>query len=229
MDPHTSVNQFSEHDLTSDEELLRCFVEGDAVAFTVLMQRHRDLVYAICWRFFRNDADAEDATQDAFVALYRGAASFTGGAKFTTWMYRVTTNICHDLRRKRVRRPQSSGVDPTRLTDLATDDITALETDLDLRQALEQLRPEHREVIVLHSLLGVPYEEIATRTGVALGTVKSRIHRGMAHLSSLLVEGHSGQTLAGGQAATARELSRSPVLPSPEHPGHPSPGDASST
>lgn len=176
-------------DDVADEELLRRVVAGDHPAYAALVQRHHDLVFAICWRFFRNDADAQDATQETFVALFRGAASFSGSARVTTWLYRVATNTCHDLLRKRVRRPQSTGIDPTWLAGQAPDDITALELELDLHKALDRLAPEHREVVVLHSLLGWPYADIAERTGVALGTVKSRIHRAHAHLAVILVDG----------------------------------------
>ncbi|HUG83804.1 MAG TPA: RNA polymerase sigma factor [Euzebya sp.] len=175
-------------DGVADEELLRRVVAGEHAAYATLVRRHHDLVFAICWRFFRNDVDAEDATQETFVALFRGAATFTGSARVTTWLYRIATNTCHDLMRRRVRRPQSAGIDPTWLPGQAPDDIAALELELDLRQALERLAPEHREVVVLHSLMGWSHADIAGRTGVALGTVKSRIHRAHAHLATILLD-----------------------------------------
>lgn len=194
----------------ADEVLLRRFVAGESAAFAELVERHADVVFAICWRFFRNDADAQDAAQETFVALHRGARSFTGSARFSTWLYRVSTNTCHDLLRKRVRRPQSADVDPAWLPGAAQDEIGAVELDLDLRRALGALRPEHREVVVLHSLVGLTYTEIAERTGVALGTVKSRIHRAHAHLAALL-------------QGEASEPSGASVLPSHDPPGHPLP------
>ncbi|WP_370323982.1 RNA polymerase sigma factor [Euzebya sp.] len=201
-------------DEPADEELLARFVAGDADAFGALVARHRDRVYAICWRFFRDDADAEDATQEAFVALYRGASSFQGTARFSTWMYRVATNTCHDLRRRRVRRPQSAGVDVDQVGATSVDEIGGAELDIDLDRALARLRPEHREVIELHVLRGVPYAEIAERTGVAMGTVKSRIHRATAQLAGLL-------------ATDDGEHARPPVLPTQQDRGGlaPAPGD----
>ena len=173
-------------DRPGDEELLARFVAGDRAAFGELVARHRETVYAICWRYWRDDADAEDAAQETFLAVHRGASSFRGTARFTTWLYRVATNTCNDLHRKRVRRPRSSGLDPERMAVPADDEITALETDLALRDALAELRPAHREVLVLHVLEGVPYADIAAHLDIAMGTVKSRLHRATAELAEIL-------------------------------------------
>src|SRR5918992_2999378 len=92
----------------SDEVLVKAFVAGDESAFDTLVQRHSRRVYAICLRYFGNPGDAEDAAQEAFLALYRRASTFSGAAPFSTWMYRVATNACNDLARKRARRPQTT-------------------------------------------------------------------------------------------------------------------------
>ncbi|MEE8602724.1 RNA polymerase sigma factor [Euzebya tangerina] len=207
-----------------DEELLAQFVAGDAQAFSALVSRHRERTYAICWRFFRNDADAEDATQEAFVRLYRNAASFRGTASFNTWMYRLTTNVCHDIHRRRARRPQSAGVDPEHLdrSDRApvspggpvADAIRDAELRLDLREALAELQEDQRTALVMHVFLGFSYREIAERTNVAVGTVKSRIHRATAALDTAWrrLDGRSGTT------AAADPSNARPDRPSPTRP-----------
>jgi RNA polymerase sigma-70 factor, ECF subfamily len=163
-------------------------VAGDAAAFDMLVRRYRRRVFGICLQYFGDPRDAEDATQDAFIALLRRASTFAGTAAFSTWMYRVAINACNDLARKRARRPRSSAEDPAALADVATlDDVLAnRELGVELEAALRRLDPIYREAVVLHDVIGLPQAEIADRTGVAVGTVKSRIHRGHAQLASAL-------------------------------------------
>lgn len=174
---------------------MRRFVAGDHEAFTALVARHRDRVYAICLRYFRDPTEAEDATQEAFVALYRRAGSFAGSAQFTTWLYRVVVNTCNDIARKRTRRPQTTGYDPDWIADPRLDGIGRLEIDLDLRRAIAALAPEFRSVVVLRHLEGLSYDEIAESLGLAMGTVKSRIHRAHAQLALALspASAHAGE------------------------------------
>lgn len=174
------------HDEASDEELLAAFTAGDEGAFSELVARYQRRVFGVCRQYFGNDADAEDAAQDAFVALYRRADTFAGTARFSTWMYRVATNACNDLARKRARRPQSDGTDPTTLREAGPDVIAQRELGLELAQALATLDPQHREAVVAHTVEGVPYHEIAERAGVPVGTIKSRVHRGHARLAVAL-------------------------------------------
>ena len=152
------------------------------------MRRYRRRVFGICLQYFGNASDAEDAAQDAFVALLRRASTFSGTAAFSTWMYRVTTNACNDLARKRARRPRSSGDGTQQLADVAAvDDVLAnRELGVELEAALQRLDPIYREAVVLHDVMGLPQADIAERTGVAVGTVKSRIHRGHAQLAAAL-------------------------------------------
>lgn len=175
----------------TDEQLLAAFLGGDQRAFDSLVSRYQRRVYGICLRYFGDPSDAEDAAQDAFVALYRRAGSFSGTAAFSTWMYRVATNVCHDLARRRARRPQSAGGDADRLADripgpeTADASVTA-ELDPGLVAALAELDADTRDAIILHDVRGVAYADIAARSGVAVGTVKSRIHRGHARLAAAL-------------------------------------------
>jgi RNA polymerase sigma-70 factor (ECF subfamily) len=180
-----------------DAALLRRFVdESDDAAYTELVRRHRDRVYAICLRYFRDPNEAEDAAQEVFVALYRRAGSFVGTARFTTWLYRVAVNTCTDIARKRVRRPQASGYDPDWMADPRLDGIGRFEIDLDLSRAVQALAPEFRLVVVMRHVDGLSYEEIATATGLAMGTVKSRIHRAHAQLALALTVADGGEPSA---------------------------------
>jgi RNA polymerase sigma-70 factor (ECF subfamily) len=175
-------------DGATDEALVAAFVGGDESAFDVLVARYERRVYAICYRYFGNAADAEDAAQNTFVALLRRAETFTGASSFSTWLYRVATNACNDLARKQARRPQPATTEVADLADLAVaeDVLARRELGLELSAALATLDTDQREAVVLHDLYGLPYADIAARAGVAVGTVKSRIHRAHARLAAVL-------------------------------------------
>ena len=173
---------------TADEELARAFAGGDDAAFDELVRRYRNRVYGICLRYFGNPSDAEDATQETFVALLRRGATYSGAAAFSTWLYRVATNACNDIARKRSRRPRPSGRDVDTLGERADpdDQLAARELGVELEQALAALDPDHRQAVVLHDVAGLPYADVAARLGVPVGTVKSRVHRGHARLAAAL-------------------------------------------
>ncbi|MBA2528896.1 MAG: sigma-70 family RNA polymerase sigma factor [Euzebyales bacterium] len=196
----------------TDEELVAAFVAGDGTAFDALVDRYARRVYGICLRYFGDPADAEDAAQETFVALLRRAGTFRGGAAFSTWLYRVATNACNDLARKRARRPRSDGRDVEALRDTAdVDDALAnRELGMELAAALDGLDPSSRQAILLHDVYGLPYAEVAQRLGWPVGTVKSRIARGHGRLASAL-------THLRGSAEPGREPS-APAKPPTVHP-----------
>jgi RNA polymerase sigma-70 factor, ECF subfamily len=176
----------------ADADLLAAFLAGEDRAFDQLVTRYERRVFAICYRYFGNTTDAEDAAQDAFVALLRRGATFDGRSSFSTWMYRVAVNACNDLARKRSRRPQRDDTDVARIAD-ASSAVAAVEEQIaaetfgpELVAALRALDEHSREAVVLHDVYGLAYHEIAARDGVAVGTVKSRIHRSHARLAAAI-------------------------------------------
>jgi RNA polymerase sigma-70 factor (ECF subfamily) len=179
--------------MTADHELVARARAGDDAAFDAIVERHADHVYAICLRYFRDPHDAEDAFQAAFLACHRGLASFHGRAALSTWLYRVTTNACHDLARRRARQPRTVPLDDDRggtrpeVSDQATvDRLAAAELRPDLLDALGQLDHDQRHAVLLRDVVGASYAEIAHAQEVAVGTAKSRVHRGHARLAELL-------------------------------------------
>ncbi len=185
----------------TDEVLVAAFVGGDERAFSHLVTRYERRVYGICYRYFGDPVDAEDAAQDAFLTLYRRAETFRGGSRFSTWMYRVTTNACNDLARKRSRRPRkaTAAIEDLPLAD-PVDHVSERLLQLEVREALLLLEPMHREAVIAHSLQGRPYHEIAEEAGVAVGTIKSRVHRGHAKLAAILSEREGGSSEPSGRA-----------------------------
>ncbi|CAN5920220.1 sigma-70 family RNA polymerase sigma factor [soil metagenome] len=179
--------------MTSDDhDLISRIRAGDDTAFDAVIDRHADHVYAICLRYFGNPHDAEDASQAAFLACYRGLAGFRGRAALSTWLYRVTTNACHDLARRRSRQPQTVPLDDRRdggdepFDQAALDRLAAAELQPQLLDALAQLDDDQRRAVVLRDVVGASYAEIAEAQAVAVGTAKSRVHRAHARLAEIL-------------------------------------------
>lgn len=156
---------------------------GDRDAVESLLRRHYDRVHGVCRRIAGNDADADDATQEALLAIVRGIGRFGGASRFSTWVHRVAVNACLDELRRRRRRPE-----PTELPEPAPSGgaDAGLAERLDIDAALARLPLDFRTAVVLRDLAGLDYAEIAEVTGTPIGTVRSRIARGRAALAGLL-------------------------------------------
>ena len=170
-----------------DNELLQRALEGDNEAFSTLLGRHEDRIFALALRMTGSRADALDATQDAFILAFRRASSFRGEAAFSTWLYRIAINACKDFLRKRARESANVSTDETHEeADRHTPVDEEVALRLDVARALGELSDDYREAVVMYDIGGVPYEEIAASTSVPVGTVKSRISRGRRQLAELL-------------------------------------------
>ncbi len=205
-----------------DELLLARFIDETASpaaresAFHALVDRYHRRLFAICVRLLRSPDDAEDAVQEIFVRLARNAATFRGDAKLSTWLYRVAHNVCTDHVRYSRRRPSTPVDDITAVAgDLAADDHVVLrETALTLRSALDQLDERSRTLLLLVSVEGLAYDEVAELTGLATGTVKSRVSRARVRLGELLAEDPGGADGSGGSASSRLDApSRKPIHP----------------
>jgi RNA polymerase sigma-70 factor (ECF subfamily) len=186
-----------------DNELLADFVAGDRDAFTILVKRHEDRLFAVALRMTGNRADAFDATQNAFVSAFRRAGSFRGDSQFGTWLYRIGINASQDLlRKKRWENIQDSPEDEARPDAPQPGVEEVVVARVDVARALAELPEEYREAVVMHDLGGVPYEEIARLTETKIGTVKSRISRGRRKLAQLLEHPDTAVTSKTGEAET---------------------------
>lgn len=179
-----------------DEQLIRVAQNGDLSAFNALVLRHQRAVFSVCLRLLRDREQAEDATQDTFVRAWQAIDSFRGGLA-RPWLLRIATNRAYDLLRARARRPADSldaelyEVEPdwtSQAPPAEHPELFATRAELSgaLEAALATLPDDQRLAIILADVQGYGYEEIAGITGVAVGTVKSRISRGRARLRSVL-------------------------------------------
>jgi RNA polymerase sigma-70 factor (ECF subfamily) len=182
----------------SDRDLLDAHVAGDPNAFTTLITRHRDRLWAVALRTTGDPEEAADALQDAFISAFRRAGQFRGDSAVTTWLHRIVVNACLDrLRRRSVRASVPLPEDDIAgaLTAAATpvgrggpprDPIDDRENQVIIARALAELPQNQREAIVLVDVEGYSVEEAAELLQCPPGTVKSRCSRGRAKLAETL-------------------------------------------
>jgi len=181
----------------NDSELVVAAAAGDVRAYEALVRLHGDAVYAHALRFFGDAPTAEDATQEVFLKVYRTIGSFTGRARFSTWLYRVTRNVCLDMVRAGKRTPlpvDPVTLEPLSVTDFADDVVFSRA----LESAMRSLAPEEREALSAIGLFGLSYAEAGEILGVPEGTVKSRVFRARRSLTHVLhgQEGGDGYGLS---------------------------------
>jgi RNA polymerase sigma-70 factor, ECF subfamily len=182
----------------SDDDLLVRAGQGDVEAFTTLIARHQGAVYRYCWRIFRNHHTAEDLSQELFVKLFRHAARYEPAGHFTTYLYRILTNLCFDAlrRRKRRRRTETAELDPvlSEGTDLEPvepePDFNAAfertEAKRAVHDALAALPVEVRKAVELREIEGLAYRDISQVLDLSLNEVKVLLHRGRKLLARSL-------------------------------------------
>ncbi len=181
----------------SDEDLMEYFQQGKEPAFNELVKRYTDRLHNFLFRYTHNHQDCEDLVQETFLRVHKSKQSYERIAKFSTWMYTIALNLAKSLYKKKKRMQKVSihkdetdpndfemNIEsPTILQDEELHQKLSLEK---LEKALMQLAPEFREVVVYRDLQELSYDEIAEITGVAMGTVKSRINRGRAQVQAMI-------------------------------------------
>jgi len=181
----------------SDTELVQAAQKGDLAAFEELVARHRDKIFARAYSMMRNEEEALDLSQDAWVKGWQRLVQFQGDSSFITWMTRIVINLCLDQLRKHKRQrmesidaldEESGGVE-RQMPVVEVNPTQGLERG-ELRQridaALAKLSPEHRTALVLHEFEELEYKEIAKRMDCSIGTVMSRLFYARRRMASLL-------------------------------------------
>jgi len=190
----------TEDDGPPDAELVQLSQDGDLDAFDRLVIRYRGRIYAMIMNMIHNDADAWDLTQDTFVKAWKALPKFEARANFFTWLYRICHNVTYDWLRKRSNKIEKAEFDdrieagsmeasaPTTPRASLSPDANAEHSELRQRidEAIQQLSPEHREVILLKEVEGLSYQEIADTADCAIGTVMSRLHHARKKLQQTL-------------------------------------------
>lgn len=174
--------------LTLDASLVRRHADGDPSAFEEIVRANQSRIYAVAYRMVGNSEDARDVSQEVLMNAFRALPRFRVEAPLSVWFYRATVNSSINLlRRRRPVGTLDTAYDVLPDDHRAPDDL-ALATDLAdaVHDALDQLAPEFKAVIVLRDIEDLDYHEIAETLEIPIGTVRSRLHRGRAHLATLL-------------------------------------------
>ena len=173
----------------SDDELIKRIKKGEEAAFSLLVRRYQHRVFNLVHRILGLPEETEDLAQEVFVTIYRSLAHFRGESAFSTWLYRITVNLCKNRLKYYHRRNFHKAQEITETSEDAMQVHTSLslanpeqqmigrQIEARLQEELNNLDEEFRIVLVLRDIELLPYEHIAEITGVALGTVKSRLHR----------------------------------------------------
>lgn len=174
--------------------------QGDLDAYDDLVRQHQERIYATLYHMTSNHEDAADLTQETFVKAYRALKSFKGDASFFTWIYRIAVNKAINLLKQRRNRhylslndlDYNAEQDPE-LVELLSEQTPFREAGLSelqtrLNEALQKLSEEHRMVVTLHDIQGLPHEQIARIVGCNVGTVRSRLFYARQQLQAHLAD-----------------------------------------
>jgi RNA polymerase sigma-70 factor (ECF subfamily) len=167
--------------------------EGDREAFDELVRRTYVDTYTLAVRLTGNEEDARDVVQEAYLRAWKGIGRFRGDAQFTTWLYRITANASYTLVQKRRRRrtePLETAAEPVELASEAQPEAAAESAVVmaQLSDAVAQLPPKLRSIVVLKDVYGLSHEDIAQELGISVAAAKVRLHRGRKKLRDSLFE-----------------------------------------
>jgi RNA polymerase sigma-70 factor (ECF subfamily) len=175
-------------DATYERDLVERCRRGDDGAFQELVERYKDLVFALIARTVPDKSRTEDLAQDVFLRVYRGLPYFRGDARLSTWIYRIVANVCAQ---DQTRRPaatvplEAAGASPAavRVRDRQFGDLELRDR---LDKAIARLPAHYRLIVAAHYLQGVQYEDLAEALRLPLGTLKTQLHRAKQQLRRLL-------------------------------------------
>jgi RNA polymerase sigma-70 factor, ECF subfamily len=173
---------------STDEELVARTVAGDADSFNQLILRWERPIYALAYRVIGRDEDARDVCQETFLRAFRALPGFKGQAKFSSWLYRITLNLCRDWIRRQRRTPVVTAPEGVDIVELASaqgpaesieDLVARKQLSKTVGEAMRFLPEEQRTAIILKEYHGLTFQEIADLQGCPLSTVKTRLYQGL--------------------------------------------------
>ncbi len=225
-----------------DAALIAKAQTGDTAAFRSLVERHQRRAFAIAFSLVRDENDARELVQDAFLRVFKGLGTFQGGSSFFTWLYRIVTNLSIDLMRKPGRAVAASSFGGLGDSDGTIDGADSESETVDfplvsridgadpvdvlrrreigtrIQTALDALPPYHRSVIIMREVEGLSYDEMAQVMGVSKGTIMSRLFHARQKLQRALYDCYAEQVgtagAAGSPEGSSDEPSRSSTRPS---------------
>jgi RNA polymerase sigma-70 factor, ECF subfamily len=199
-------------DPVDEEAFVKRLQARDEAAFNELVLAYERRVFALVFRMLGRREEAEDLAQEVFVQVFKAIDQFRGESKLSTWIYRIAVNLCKNRTKYLSRRHAGSEDDVDAMADRAPlssakgvsvgdvgrpdELVEGMQLEVVVKRAIAQIDTDFRQVLILRDVEDMSYEEIASVTGLAEGTVKSRIHRARAQLRAL-VERALGEKLRG--------------------------------
>lgn len=178
-----------------DEELNRIIREakqGKKDAFAILVRRFKDHVFRYAYGMLGDRMEAEDVSQEAFIRCYASLPRLESEYSFSSWLNRIVSNLCADRLKKRSREKTTStnheAFDEMEIRD-SREQYRVQRLQQTIKEAMERLTPDHRQIILLHDVQGFHYDEIAQTLEIPIGTVKSRLHAARLALRSVMRRG----------------------------------------
>jgi RNA polymerase sigma-70 factor (ECF subfamily) len=172
----------------SEEELIERSKGGDKAAFGLLVETYQDMVYTLACRTLGDKSSAEDIAQDAFVRAWQALQAFKSKAKFSSWLYRITLNLCYTELRRRQKPVDIIPDDELDLVSFSGEKTQNFDSLIDKQdlvdRLIDELPPIFRSIVVLHYLENLDCKEISSVLGRPVGTVKAYLHRARAKLRS---------------------------------------------
>lgn len=183
----------------NEKELVEKAKKGDQFAFEQLVIAYERKVYATAYRFMGNESDAMDMSQEVFIRVFRFLDKFNEESSFSTWLYRISVNVCKDGLKKRSGRNElpleipddEDGTYVNEVKDCRYDPVEVfeqIELKREIRDGIESLPCNYKEIIIMRDICGLTYEEISESLSLEIGTVKSRISRAREKLRKYLLQ-----------------------------------------
>ena len=185
---------------TNDQVYINKILDGDTNAFTVLVDRYKDLVYTLALRMMKNREEAEEVAQDTFIKMYKSLTKFKGDSKFSTWIYRVAYNTCLDRLKKNKRQQHTVAIDEytehqVKTIDNALDKIETKEKQQAIKDCLELLPSEDSFLLTLYYFEELSLDEISKIVGLKPNNVKVKIFRSRKKLATILRDRLDNETI----------------------------------
>jgi RNA polymerase sigma-70 factor (ECF subfamily) len=180
---------------STDEELVARSMGGDLDSFNQLVLRWERPIYALAYRVIGREEDARDVAQETFLRAFRALKGFKGQAKFSSWLYRITLNLCRDWIRRQRRTPVTQAPEGVDIIELAGEEVPSEtieelvarhEVGRAVGKAMSMLPEEQRTAIILKEYHGLTFQEIADLLDCPLSTVKTRLYQGLTVLRKQL-------------------------------------------
>ena len=183
----------SQMTINNDQIIINQIIEGDTNAFSVLVDRYKDLVFTLALRMVKNREEAEEVSQDTFIKVFKSLHKFKGNSKFSTWIYKVTYNTCLDRIKKYKREYNNVAIDEftehkVKTIDNALDNMEQAEHNQTIQDCLALLPSEDSFLLTLYYFEEQSLEEISKVVGLTANNVKVKVFRSRKKLATILKE-----------------------------------------